>query len=93
MDCAVLAIAGLALQPSRMLLVHNPSPQSRTELALSQSVDGRNWSPVQLLARGPVPEEYSYPAVAWADGSLWVSYTHLRQAIGWQRFAPAPLAP
>jgi predicted neuraminidase len=34
-----------------------------------------------------VGSEYSYPAMAWADGALWISYTDQRQRIAWQRWA------
>jgi predicted neuraminidase len=42
---------------------------------------------VQALAHGAGAAEYSYPALAWADQSLWVSYTDQRQSIAWQRFS------
>ena len=31
--------------------------------------------------------------LAWADDSLWVSYTELRQRIAWQRFSLAAPSP
>jgi predicted neuraminidase len=34
-----------------------------------------------------LPNEFSYPSLAWADNSLWVSYTHQRSSIAWQRFS------
>ncbi len=81
------SVAGLALAPGRMVLAHNSSPHSRTVLDLSSSTDGRAWTTVQELARGVDADEYSYPALAWADGSLWVSYTEQRRRIAWQRFS------
>ena len=81
------SVAGLALAPGRMFLAHNSSPQSRVALDLSSSVDGRLWSLRQALAHGMGAAEYSYPALAWADDSLWVSYTDQRQRIAWQRFS------
>jgi predicted neuraminidase len=81
------SVAGLALAPERMLLAHNSSPNARKVLDLSASADGRNWVLVQTLAKGIGSAEYSYPAMAWADDSLWVSYTDQRQAIAWQRFS------
>ncbi|MFZ4478366.1 MAG: exo-alpha-sialidase [Rhodoferax sp.] len=81
------SVAGLALAPGRMLLAHNPLPKARTRLDLSASIDGRNWVRAHTLAQGAGSAEYSYPALAWADQSLWVSYTDQRQAIAWQRFS------
>jgi predicted neuraminidase len=81
------SVAGLALAPGQMYLAHNSSPHSRNALDLSVSVDGQSWSLVQALAHGAGAAEYSYPALAWADQSLWVSYTDQRQSIAWQRFS------
>jgi predicted neuraminidase len=87
------SVAGLTLAPGRMVLAHNSSPHSRTALDLSGSSDGRNWVLAQALAHGTGTDEYSYPALAWADDSLWVSYTHQRQRIAWQRFSWPATAP
>lgn len=79
------AVAALALAPGRLLLAHN-SGDSRARLELASSVDGRSWQRLVVLAEGNSGAEFSYPALAWADGSLWVSYTEQRQRIAWQRF-------
>jgi predicted neuraminidase len=81
------AVAGLALAPGLSLLAHNTSPHSRELLDLSASPDGVHWTGVQALAHGAQADEFSYPAVAWADQSLWVSYTDHRRSIAWQRLA------
>ena len=81
------SVAGLALAPGRMLLAHNSLPKARTMLDLSASADGQNWVLAQTLAQGIGSAEYSYPAMAWSDDSLWVSYTDQRQAIAWQRLS------
>ena len=81
------SVAGLALGPGRMLLAHNSSPHDRTLLDLSASTDGRHWVLARALAHGSGADEYSYPALAWADDSLWVSYTDQRKAIAWQRLS------
>ena len=86
------SVAGLALAPGRMFLAHNSSLHSRTALDLSSSVDGRAWALAQGLAHGAGSDEYSYPALAWADDSLWVSYTDQRRSIAWQRFSFLPTA-
>jgi len=84
------SVAGLAVAPGHLFLSHNSSPHTRTTLDLSASADGRAWSLAQGLAQGAGSDEYSYPALAWADDSLWVSYTDQRQRIGWQRFSVSP---
>jgi len=82
------AIAALALTPGNSLLAHNTSPYSRERLDLSHAADGLHWSPLAALAHGGAGDEYSYPAMTWADGALWVSYTDHRRSIAWQRFVP-----
>ncbi|OIQ75510.1 hypothetical protein GALL_428220 [mine drainage metagenome] len=81
------SVAALALAPGQYWLAHNSSAPSRNVLDLSHSSDGRHWTRVQSLAQGSGSDEYSYPALAWADASLWVSYTDQRRRISWQRFA------
>ncbi len=81
------SVAGLTVAPGRMFLAHNSSPDSRIALDLSSSVEGQSWVLAQALAHGAGADEYSYPALAWADDSLWVSYTDQRQRIAWQRFS------
>jgi len=84
------SVAGLGLAPGLMFLAHNSLPLGRTALDLSTSSDGQTWALMQALALGTGNDEYSYPAMAWADNSLWVSYTDRRQAIAWQRFSISP---
>ncbi|TXT41656.1 MAG: hypothetical protein FD135_60 [Comamonadaceae bacterium] len=84
------SVAGLGLAPGRMLLAHNSSPHSRTLLDLSQSANGQDWTLAHALAHGSAAQEFSYPAMAWADNSLWVSYTDQRQRIAWQRLGIKP---
>ncbi len=87
------AVAGLGLAPGQMLLAHNSSIASRGTLDLSRSADGRDWTLIKTLEQGGFDDEYSYPAMAWLDGSLWITYTVDRHRIAWQRLAvPAPLA-
>ncbi len=87
------SVAALTVAPGRMVLAHNASPHSRHVLDLSGSSDGRAWVLAQALAHGTGADEYSYPALAWADDSLWVSYTDRRQRIAWQRFSWPAAAP
>ena len=86
------AIAGLTLAPGLMVLAHNPEPDTRAALDLSLSADGLHWTRLHRLAQGTGGAEYSYPALAWADGSLWVSYTDQRRSIAWQRLVPSPVS-
>ena len=79
------AVAALALGRQSLLLAHNTGG-SRAQLTLSHSADGLQWHTLKVLAQGGPGAEFSYPALAWADGSLWVSYTEQRQRIAWQRF-------
>ena len=83
------SIAALTLSPQQHVLAHNSSPGSRQVLDLSQSANGRDWTLLSNLARGEGKAEFSYPAMAWSEGSLWVSYTDHRRVIAWQRFADA----
>ena len=84
------AVAAIAAGDGSMLLVHNPSTNSRSALDLSRSIDGLHWARVKALEQGTPPAEFSYPAMAWSDGSLWVTYTAARKRIAWQRFGAKP---
>jgi predicted neuraminidase len=84
------AVAALTLAPTQHVLVHNSSPHSRSALDLSVSGDGLAWTRMAQLESGTDADEYSYPALAWSDRSLWVSYTDHRRQIAWQRFSPFP---
>lgn len=80
------AIAAIAIGRKQFYLVHNPSLGSRGELDLSFSEDGRNWSRINEIRQGVALDEFSYPALAWTDGSLWITYTNQRHSISWQRY-------
>ncbi len=82
------AVAGLGLAPGQMLLAHNSSIASRGTLDLSRSTDGSRWQVVRTLEHGAPADEFSYPALQWLDGDLWVSYTVDRHRIAWQRLRP-----
>lgn len=84
------AVAGMGVAPGALLLAHNSSPGSRGTLDLSHSADGRQWSRVQTLASGTAEDEFSYPAMAWVDGDLWISYTVDRRYLAWQRLSTTP---
>lgn len=82
------SVAGLTLAPGQQLLAHNSSPGSRATLDLSHSTDGLQWQRVGTIEQGAQADEFSYPAMAWADGSLWVAYTVDRQRLAWQQWKP-----
>jgi predicted neuraminidase len=87
------AVAGVALAPGQSVLAHNSSPHSRELLDLSVSQNALQWAPLQALAHGKEGDECSYPAMTWADGDLWVSYTDHRRSIAWQRFGRSEAKP
>ena len=88
------SISATAVGPWHFFLAHNSSKKSRKVLDLSESANGVDWVRVQTLATGEAfndgektkAAEFSYPAMVWADSSLWVSYTENRTRIAWQRF-------
>jgi predicted neuraminidase len=82
------AVGGFTLAPGNFLLAHNPSSATREQLDLSASTDGLAWRRLHILERGQSGDEFSYPSLAWADNSVWVSYTVDRKRLAWQRFAP-----
>ncbi|WP_293661343.1 sialidase family protein [Rhodoferax sp. OV413] len=86
-DSSVAALSLALPGEQRFILAHNSLSQSRSVLDLSESSDGLDWSLRHTLARGAESEEFSYPSMAWADGSVWVSYTDKRHHIAWQRFS------
>lgn len=81
------SVSGMVMASGQMLLVHNSSVGTRAKLDLSISGDGKNWSLLSTLAHGAPVDEFSYPSMAWADGSLWISYTVDREHLAWQQFA------
>jgi predicted neuraminidase len=83
------SVAALTVSEQQHVLVHNSSPHSRGLLDLSASPNGLEWTSLAPLAHGTDADEYSYPALAWADDDLWVSYTDHRERIAWQRFSAA----
>lgn len=88
------SVATLAIAPGQFVLAHNPVSSGRGQLDLSFSNDATRWTLLQTVERGSDAAEFSYPAMAWADGSLWISYTVERERLAWQQFKPslAPLA-
>jgi predicted neuraminidase len=79
------AVAALRVG-QQTVLAFNPEPNSRGVLSLAASGNDDEWQTIHELARDKATEEFSYPSLAWADDSLWVSYTDRRKRIAWQRF-------
>lgn len=82
------AVSGLRLPSGELLLAHNNSPSGRERLDVSASRDGEHWRLLSTLESGKPEDEFSYPAMAWVDGQLWVSYTVDRAHLAWQRMVP-----
>jgi predicted neuraminidase len=84
------AVASLRLPSGEWMMARNPLERGRTQLLMHHSQNGLDWSPPITLAEGGADSEYSYPAMVWSEDRLWVSYTHLRQGIAWQRWHATP---
>jgi predicted neuraminidase len=87
------ASAALALAPGELLLAYNPIAAGRERLDLARSSNGVDWATQAVVRQGAGEDEFSYPAMLWAGGTLWLAYTVDRARLAWQRFAPqAPVA-
>lgn len=84
------AVASLRLPSGEWMMARNPLERGRTQLVMHHSQNGLDWSPPITLAEGGTDSEYSYPSMVWSEDRLWVSYTHLRQGIAWQRWHALP---
>lgn len=82
------AVAALALAPGELLLAYNPVREGRERLDLARSANGVDWLPQAVVRQGAGEDEFSYPAMLWAEGSLWLAYTVDRARLAWQRYAP-----
>lgn len=81
------AIAAMRLPDGRLVMARNPKEGYRSQLLGHVSSDGVQWSTPHTL-HGDSKGEFSYPAWAWQDNRLWLSYTNNRQGIAWQRWRP-----
>jgi len=86
------AMAAFQFAPHAYALIHHPTQQGRQALVWHSSPNGKDWSNPMPVAQGPEGSEFSYPAMVWADNSLWISYTHQRTHIRWQRWQTEPEA-
>lgn len=89
------SVAAISVGPRAQVLAYNPLDVGRHRLDIATSANAQDWHNVTSVALGHEGDEFSYPALAWADGQdgqpeLWLSYTEQRQRIAWARFALAP---
>jgi predicted neuraminidase len=82
------------LLDAHVVTVFNNSPDERFPLAAALSTDeGRSWGAVRHLNEecDQASCSYHYPAVMQSriDGTIWVTYTHERETIGWVHFNEA----
>jgi predicted neuraminidase len=82
------SVAALAMATDQLMLAYNPVSSGRSKLDLSSSPDGVHWKKVITLAEGKEHDEFSYPAMEWVNGRLWLTYTIDRQRLAWQSLAP-----
>lgn len=82
------SVAALALAPGELLLAYNPLREGRERLDLARSSNGVDWAQQAVARQGAGEDEFSYPAMLWAEGSLWLAYTVDRARLAWQRYAP-----
>lgn len=82
------SVAALSLRPDWHVLAANLITQGRHRLDLAQGLGPADapWQTLDVLAQGAPGTEFSYPALAWVDGALWVSYTEQRTRIAWSRW-------
>ncbi len=65
-----------------LYLISNPVEENwgeRSPLTLQKSTDnGANWETVLTLEEEKIDSEFSYPAIEYSDGSLYITYTYER---------------
>ncbi|HOX37511.1 MAG TPA: exo-alpha-sialidase [Candidatus Brocadiia bacterium] len=83
-----VSIDMVKLRDGRVVLAFNNSPKERSPFTLALSEDeGRTWPWKRDLITEP--GEFSYPAIIQAsDGTVHVTYTHLRKSIGHFQLSP-----
>ncbi len=82
------SVAALRLPTGQYVMAHNKSAVTRRDMDISLSTDGTQWRSALAVENGAKEsDEFSYPALAWDGQSLWLSYTHMRREIAWQRYS------
>ncbi len=71
--------------PHGLFLVSNPIEENwgeRSPITLDRSLDnGKTWETVLVMEEFLKDSEYSYPAIQYRDGSLYITYTYNREYI------------
>jgi alpha-L-fucosidase len=78
------SIATIKLPNNMLLMVRNVL--HRDNLVISISKDGYNWIDIFNLEKGVIGDEFSYPAITYADGYVNILYTWQRKFIKHIRF-------
>lgn len=92
------SIQWIRLLDGHVVVVFNNDPESRFPLTAALSTDeGQTFAALRTLndeCETPGACAYAYPSVTQStiDGTIWVSYTHDRETIGWVHFNEAWLA-
>jgi predicted neuraminidase len=86
------SIDAVRLLDGQVMMVYNNSPTERFPLAVALSTDeGQTFTynrHINAECESPGACSYAYPSIAQSviDGTVWVSYTHNRETIGWVHF-------
>ncbi len=88
------SIDQVRLLDGNVVVVFNNSPEKRFPLTVALSRDGGATYVAMRDLHAECPEggcSYHYPSIMQSrkDGSIWVTYTHKRQTIGWAHFNEA----
>lgn len=88
------SIDSVRLLDGHLVVVFNNSPQVRFPLAAALSSDEGETFTANRHLNDDCPEggcSYHYPSIiqSHVDGTIWVTYTHKRETIGWVHFNEA----
>ncbi len=88
------SIDQVLLLDGHVVVVYNDSPDRRFPLSVALSLDGGETFASTVDINNECDGEncsYHYPSIAQSpfDGTIWVTYTHQRETIGWAHFNEA----
>lgn len=82
----------VAVPDGTLFLVSNPVEENwgeRSPLTLSKSEDnGKSWETVLTLEEEKIDSEFSYPAIEYFNGSLYITYTYERTNVAFWKIEP-----
>ena len=82
----------VAVPDGTLFLVSNPVGENwgeRSPLTLSKSEDnGKSWETVLTLEEEKIDSEFSYPAIEYFNGSLYITYTYERTNVAFWKIEP-----